>query len=929
MTITRSESMESVFEIFLKKYKGYTPIQEKAIEVIKNKENCIIIAPTGAGKTEAAVLALLDRITKNENSAGIQLIYITPLRALNRDMIKRLEQLCAAIGVTIAVRHGDTLQSERAKQVRKPPQVLITTPETLQSILPTKTLGLALRNVFAVVVDEIHELYHSKRGAQLSLALERLEELAPNFQRIGVSATVGNAELITKFLCSFRSARVVSVDNRKEMKLAVQLPRTHEKEMETVSQRFALDDDALARLNAITDNIKGSKSTIIFANTRQIVEALGSRLVYINSIYPFGGIGVHHSSLDKMARIELENEFKEGRVKSIIATSSLELGIDIGSVDLVMQYGSPRQTVRLIQRAGRSGHTLKATSKGTIVALNTMDAIEAIAICDGVAKNDIESFRPHFNALDVLANQVSAIALDKGIIPIEGLLAIVNRSYVYKDFSKDQLVVLLEFMNKQRMVGFDGKNITSGMKTRMYYYDHLSVIPDSKRFVVKNIADNRIISSLDENFVSSSIDENSIFITKGLPWKVISIDADTITVEPSTDLEAAVPDWSGEDIPVSRNVAESVFRMIGKAEPIPREYSDEKLNEEIRKLISDQEKFALPREKELLVEQGDEYTIVYTGLGTLANEALSRLLAARFTSAHGKSVNMKVSPYMIFFEISGGTDMPKIIRQVSERPVEAQLSEVLSDSEIFRYRFVTVAKLFGIIDREATLSKSISKRIMKVLHGTPVYQETARELMNNYFDTAAVSSLLGEISAGKVKIRSIRSSSLSALAKAVLNSAYYTKELMMPLLPSNELIESFTKYVLSKSIKLVCTHCGVQFSRKLTEIKDRSENEIVCPNCGSPMLAPFKESYAEVIEKRKQGKRLGPIEHETLKEILKQASLISSYGGKGAIALSTYGIGPQSAARILMMLRRHDKLFFMDLIDAQKQFIKNRKYWSI
>ncbi|MGI0133492.1 MAG: DEAD/DEAH box helicase, partial [Candidatus Micrarchaeaceae archaeon] len=217
--------MPRAYDKFLKRYGEYTEIQRIAIPIIESGSNCVAIAPTGSGKTEAAMLPLLDRLSEGKERSGIKILYITPLRALNRDMIKRLEEFCRSLDVTISVRHGDTPQSERARQVRAPPMVLITTPETLQSILPTKSVSPHLRNVTAVVVDEIHELYYSKRGAQLSVALERLEELAPEFQRVGLSATVGDIDTAAKFLCGARECRIAKSEAKKELSVSIQLPR--------------------------------------------------------------------------------------------------------------------------------------------------------------------------------------------------------------------------------------------------------------------------------------------------------------------------------------------------------------------------------------------------------------------------------------------------------------------------------------------------------------------------------------------------------------------------------------------------------------------------------------------------------------------------------------------------------------------------------
>ena len=915
----------TIYDSFLKRYGKYTEIQERAISRIANRENCLLMAPTGSGKTEAATLALLDRIS-NTADPGIKIIYITPLRALNRDLLIRLENLCKEAGVTVSVRHGDTTQKERSKQVRTAPHMLITTPETLQSILPTKSFHRALQNVDAVIVDEIHELYHNKRGAQLSIALERLNCLAPDFQRIGISATVGDPELVRSFLCNERACEIIGIGARKKSEITVELPHHHTKRIDSLADRFALDSDALARLDSVARHIANSKSTIIFANTRQVVEAVGSRLLYFNGIDNFGGIGIHHSSLDRNERINVENMFKAGELKSIIATSSLELGIDIGNVDLVIQYGSPRQALRLVQRVGRSGHTIHGTARGIITTSNTIDAIEAIAVADAAASGKLEHFDVQRGALDVLANQICGITLERNPITLDELLKEIRGSFVYRDIDREKLVYLLEFMNRQRMVGFDGERVTSGPRTRMYYYGHLSVIPDSKRYIVKNVSDNRMISSLDENFVVSSIDENSVFITKGLPWKVVSIDENVITVEPSSDLEAAIPDWSGEDIPVSPDIVGSVFDIIDNPQSINRKgFSAEQLNQEIHQFADSQRKAGMPSKKHLLIEKNDEYQILYTGLGTLANEGLSRLLAHTLSAKLGRSINIKSSPYLIFIEVPLQIDVEKVLLDLSKVDPRAALSGMVHDTELFRYRFITTAKLFGVIERESTVSKSLAKRIIKVLEKTPVYEETTRSLLESYFDIKTLRDFFSSLQSDKIK--GVYSRSLSPFAKLVLSSAYYTKELIMPLLPSDQLVDSFAEYLLSKNMKLFCTHCGFNFTRKLSEIKD--EQRISCPSCKSPLIASYTEECAEIIKKRNAEKRLTKQEMETYREIMKQASLFDSYGGRAAVALSTYGVGPNAAARILMMLRRQEKLFYTDLVEAQKQFIRNRKYWSV
>ncbi|MGI0134179.1 MAG: helicase-related protein, partial [Candidatus Micrarchaeaceae archaeon] len=549
--------------------------------------------------------------------------------------------------------------------------------------------------------------------------------------------------------------------------------------------KFGLDNDAVARLDAIATLVSKSSSTLIFANTRQIVEALGSRLVYLNGMEQFGGIGVHHSSLDRDERIEMENRFKDGRIRSIIATSSLELGIDIGKIDLVIQYGSPRQALRLVQRVGRSGHTQKGVSKGTIIATNQIEALESIAVYQNALNTSFEKFGTQEGAIDVLANQICGVALDRQLMELGWLHSLLKRSYIYRNLRAEKLEELLKFMAKQRMVGFDGKTVTAGPRTRMYYYGHLSVIPDTKRFIVKNVVENRIISSLDERFVANNVDENSVFITKGLPWKVISIDKDVISVEPSMELEAAVPDWTGEDIPVSHETVQgvfSIFRDINGLRAV--DYLDSGTKDALLKFVEKQKEHFLPSKAKLFVEQLESYKIIYTGLGTQANEALSRLLAHTLSLRLGRSINIKSSPYLVFMEVGKEADVKKLLMGISSDIVESRLLEAVTSTDLFRYRFVTVAKLFGIIDREAVVSKSVARRLLKIFEGTPVYEETIRELMRNYFNVPLVKRFFDRLHSGAMQLHVLDVDSISPLTNIILNSAYYTKELISPLTPN-------------------------------------------------------------------------------------------------------------------------------------------------
>ncbi|MEM3202165.1 MAG: DEAD/DEAH box helicase [Candidatus Micrarchaeaceae archaeon] len=899
-----------IVEEFARIHGSLTGIQKAAIPIIQQGNNCLIIAPTGSGKTEAAMLPLIERIDKN--AEGIQLLYITPLRALNRNLLARLADMFFTAGISMAVRHGDTTPSERARQARKKPQVLILTPETFQNILPSGTFSNALKNVKAVVVDELHELAGSKRGTQLSLALERLAWLSGrDFQRIGISATISDEEGIARFLFGRRPYKLASSNYEKEISFNVELPSFSPIDIGDAAKAFELDEASSARLGRIIELIKKSQSVLIFANTRQIVEALGSRLVYIDKELHFGGIGIHHSSLNAAERIEIEEGFRNGAIKSVIATSSLELGIDIGSIDLVIQYGSPRQASRLVQRVGRSGHSAGRVSKGIIIANSPLDEIEANAICMNALEGKLEKVKMHENALDVLMHQLCGMLIERGKSPIEELYNEVIQSGAYASMAMQPFKEVLAFMS-ERKLAIVGDYAEPTSKTRFFYYEHVSFIEDTKKFAVKDMYTGKRVSTLDERFVEASIEEGVTFITKGVPWKVVSIDEDCITVEPSEDFAAAIPEWEGEDMPVSYETASKVFDIFNAGHG---------MSKQAQELIKAQNAhFPLGK---LSIAIGKGYQAIYAPFGTLASDALGRIISSKLVGMLGKSIAMRISPYMVFLEFDDDIDIKKMLLSIDWGKIEDELENAISKSDLFIYKFISIAKFFGIIDKSATISKALARKIAKSMESTIVYKETMRELMHNYFDIESLKAYMQALPANEIK--EIYEKDMCPLGKAVLNSLYYTRELLAPALPSSLVIESFMKFTLAKRAELLCTYCGFTFSRKLEEIAEK--DKITCPVCGSTMIAMRREGYEKIAKKIKKGKLSRP-ERALANSMIHEASLINSYGGKAIVALSVYGIGDSTAARILKMFRHTSREFFMDLIDAQKQFIRTKKYWA-
>ncbi|MHC1566449.1 MAG: DEAD/DEAH box helicase [Candidatus Syntropharchaeia archaeon] len=892
------------------KFKNFTKPQREAIPHILEGKNVLLIAPTGSGKTEAALLPIFHFILNSERK-GISAIYITPLRALNRDMLSRLEYWGEVLGIDIQVRHGDTDSYHRRKQALKPPDILITTPETIQAILIGKRMRENLKNVRYVIVDEIHELAESKRGLQLSIALERLAQIAGEFQRIGLSATVGSPKEIGAFLVGCgRDVEIIDVSFSKP-----------------ISFRVISPEDEIAEIKRILSEYK---STLIFVNTRQTAEALGSRMRLVER-----DVGVHHGSLSKETRIEAENSFKEGKIRGLICTSSMELGIDIGDVELVVQYMSPRQVTRLLQRVGRAGHSAEEVSRGVVIATNPDDICESWAIVKNAMDGKIEPIEIRENSLDTIVNQVCGILISEEM-EFERIYNLIRRAYPFRNLKEEDLREILDQMKDQKLLR-SYKKFSRSKRTRKYLVENLSMIPDEKKYEIFDVVGRKAVGSLDEAFVLNFAHLGATFVTGGDIWRVVDVEENKLVVEPVENPEAEIPNWIGEEIPVPFEIAQEVGRirkkisnliLNGKSEGFIwkeiKKYCEtdfdsvKKVVDFIRKQIEGG--YPIPTEDTITIEVDGSSAVINACFGHKTNETLGRVITSLLGAKFGGSVAMKCDPYRIKIEASkrlSGELIRDIILSIEGDFVAPIIEMTLKNSTLFRWKFIQVARKFGVLERDVDYEKFSIEKLLDVYRDTPIYRETLQDIFSEKLEVERTSEILKKIKSGEIKMIFSKKSPIGM-------SGTTGKELLAPENADRSVILALKNRIMNDRILLFCVHCKKWKSKR--KVKNVPE-EIVCPVCGSKMVAalkPWEEEEIELVKKKHRTKT----EKEKIKRIYRNANLVLSHGIPAVIALACRGVGPETASRIIGKLRDDEEEFYRDIMRVERNYVVTRRFWD-
>jgi ATP-dependent Lhr-like helicase len=786
--------------------------QREGWEAIASGRDTLIVAPTGSGKTLASFLWALDHLHRlgleGRLEDRVYVVYVSPLRALNNDIEKNLRAPLAGIRaaaaaegrqppeVRVAVRTGDTLAAARQAMTRRPPHVLITTPESLFILLTSERFRPALAGVRSVIVDEVHALMGSKRGAHLALSLERLQALAEagpaaaaRPQRIGCSATVSPVEAALAFLTGTTATAPVVVDAGFSRQLDVQV-------VAPVDDFLTAPSDTVweAALQQVAELVQAHRTTLVFAQSRRSAERLARDL---NDRLPDGVVAAHHGSLSRRARLEAENRLKDGALRALVATSSLELGIDVGAIDLVIQVQSPRNVAAALQRVGRAGHVLSRVSKGRIVVTKGDELVEAAAVVRSIRERALDRVAIPEAPLDVLAQQiVAAVAAES--LSVDTLLERVRRAAPYRGLSRDDFLAAVrcvaeplpaEVKGAAPRILWDRINdrLHARRGSRFLALTSGGTIPDAGLYDVFVAETDLKVGTLDEEFVTESL-PGDVFLLGSHAWKILKVRADRVLVEDAQGSSPTVPFWRGEHPSRSFDLGVAVGRLrrdaAGRlddphfAEWAARECGlDPRAGAALRAWLvkAAQVLDGIPDDRDLVVESfsdemGGRHAMIHSVFGMRVNGAWGMALKEKVRRLFGLQAEASHVDDGILLSFAPGQVPPdpgRLVRLVGADEVDGLLARAIIGSPLFATRFRQCAVRALFIPRlylgqrtPPYLVRLKADALLEAVGGLPDFPmvaETLRECFNEALDVPRLKRLLARLDDGELHARHVDS----------------------------------------------------------------------------------------------------------------------------------------------------------------------------
>ena len=792
---------------FFTRFKEYSLPQLYGVMEIHSRNNILISAPTGATKTLTGFLSILNELIDSSEKGiledKIYCVYISPLRALSEDIkvnlinpLKEMEEITKKkFGIRVASRTGDTTPSEKAKMLKNPPHILITTPESLAIVLSSFKFIDHLKDVQWCIIDEVHALAENKRGTHLSLSLERLQKLSPAMTRVGLSATIAPLDEIAKYLVGYegkdeRPCKIVDVQFIKKLDLKVLSPVP-----DLIDTEHGNMDNAL--YNLMHKLIQDHKTTLIFTNTRSATERVVHNLKEkFPKFYGEDNIGAHHGSLSKIHRHSLENRLREGKVKVVVCSTSLELGIDIGFIDLVVCLSSPKSVARALQRIGRSGHKLHDVTKGRIIVLNRDDLIECSVLLKSAIEKKIDKIHIPTNALDVLAQQIYGIAIQDRI-HIKDLLKLIKGSYCYNNLDKKDFNEIIEYL-AGKYISLEDRHIYAkiwhdeetgmigkrGKLARVLYMTNIGTIPDETSVIVK-IGD-QVVGTIEEAFLEK-LRPGDAFVLGGQVYQFKFARGMVAQVSASANRPPNVPAWFSEMLPLSFDLA----LEIGRFRKLLNEmFCSGKSKEEIIDFINDyvyvdknaalsvynyfNEQFhyaEISSNSRIIVEhytndQGVKHTIFHTLYGRRVNDCLSRAVAFAISRTQHRDVEIGINDNGFYIASAKTVNVMHAFKLIKSKDFRKVLNMAIDRTEILKRRFRHCAMRALMIlrtykgrtkrvGRQQVSSMILISAVKRISPDFSILKEARREVLEDLMDIDNAKKVIEGIEKGNIKIDEI------------------------------------------------------------------------------------------------------------------------------------------------------------------------------
>jgi ATP-dependent Lhr-like helicase len=810
---------------FFSRFSSFSLPQLFGIMEIHSRNNILVSAPTGATKTLTAFLSILNELVDSAQKGILQdkiyCVYVSPLKALSNDIqknlvepLKEIDKIAGAkLGIRVAVRTGDTSAYEKSLMLKKPPHILITTPESLALVLSSSRFVELLRNVEWCIVDEIHALAENKRGVHLSISLERLQRLSPIMTRVGLSATIAPIEEVAKFIAglengNFRSCKVVDVQFIKKMDLKVLSP---------VPDLIDCEHKAMHhRMYELIDQlIQSHRTALIFTNTRSATERV---IHHLKEKFPKKyaqteqTIGAHHGSLSKTHRLNIENALRQGKLKAVVSSTSLELGIDIGYIDIVILLGSPKSVARAIQRIGRSGHRLHDTAMGRILVLDRDDLVECAVLLKSAIEKKIDRIHIPLNCLDVLAQQIDGVAISERI-HIKELFEMVKRSYCFKNLSYADFMEVVDYLSG-KYISLEDRNIYAkiwfdegtgmigrkGKMGRVIYMTNIGTIPD-ETFVTVKVGD-QAIGKIDEAFLER-LKRGDVFVLGGEKYEFLYSKGMTAYVNASVYRPPTIPSWFSEMLPLSfdlameigkfRRLMEEKFRHGKEKEEITSFidgylYLDKNATNSVYEFFKEQFLYAeIPHDKKIVVELYSDdkrkYAIFHTLFGRRVNDCLSRAIAFAISRSQHRDVEIGVTDNGFYFGYEKNINVMNAFKLLRSDKLDVLLNAAIERTEVLKRRFRHCASRALMILREyrgrrkrvgrqQVSSMILMNAVKRISPNFCILKEARREVLEDLMDIENAKKVLKDIEDGKIKIKQLATTVPSPFAFNIVLQGY-------------------------------------------------------------------------------------------------------------------------------------------------------------